>query len=306
MGVPQGGVLSPVLFLLYINDLPMNLNHYSVMYADDISILITRKSNETSQDSVAGAVDELLRWFCCNGLYLNLDKTKLLQFRVSQDHSVRPVNVRVGSSSLVHCEDACFLGINLDSNLNFRSHVDGLVAVLNSKCYQVRVLRDILDMSQLRTYYFAQVHCRLAYGVILWGHTTAMHIVFRAQKRLIRAVFKVSRTHSCRDLFRQLGVLPLPSLYILETLIHVFKNSSRFSVVTNIHNHFTRNCTNFYVPYKRINLSMRAPDTVGLRFYNHLPEVLKGCTTLRKFKGAVKAYLLHHCCYSVDEYLSLN
>lgn len=306
MGVPQGGVLSPVLFLLYINDLPSKLNHSSVMYADDISLIVTRKKNEASQDSMVAEVDRLLRWFSCNKLYLNLDKTKLLQFHTSQNHSVRPVNVNIGGSSLIDCETARFLGITLDSKLNFQSYVDGLVAVLNSKCYQVRVLRDILDMSQLRTYYFAQVHCRLAYGVTIWGHTAAMHIAFRAQKRLIRAAFRVARTYSCRDLFRQLGVLPLPSLYILETLAHVFKNYSKFTVVSNVHSHFTRGCTGLYVPYKRINLSMRAPDTVGLRLYNRLPEGLKGCATLHRFKGAVKAYLLHHCCYSVDEYLSLN
>lgn len=305
MGVPQGGILAPVLFILYVNDLPRWLDAASVMYADDTSVLVRADSNERMEAKVREVFDTLLHWFSANKLFFNINKTNIMHFHTHQAAGLAPLKLNFGGNVVrEECGFVSFLGIVFDSTLSFNEHCQKLICCLGSKCYQVRVLRTVLNLQQLRLFYFAHVHSRLVYGLLFWGRSAKLHSVFILQKKIIRCIFGISNRSSCRQLFKQFNVLTLPSLYIFLHVVYVFENRQRFTLVSEVHSHETRNKNNFYVPYRHLTLCMKGAETLGLRMFNRLPPSLKQITEKRIFKNRVKKYLTDMCCYSVQEFFS--
>ena len=197
-----------------------------------------------------------------------------------------------------------FLGICFDNSLTFKLHCTELISKLNSCCYQVRILRNVLEIPYLRNFYCACVQSRLSYGLLIWGQSPALSDVFLLQKRLIRCIFGVPNDYTCRQLFRILGVLPLPSLYIYEHLLCVFKDKHKYKTVGETHKYDTRNTKKLWIPFRHLKLCMQTSDTLGLRLFNHLPTEIVNCSSVSEFKGRITKYLLEGCFYSQQEFFS--
>lgn len=118
MGVPQGSILGPLLFLLYINDLPRNVSPKIILYADDTTAVIKASSHFELQTKLQQAFTELAYWFEVNGLKLNQDKTQLLNFRTAQAKEGYNRNVLFQGQLIPLCNTTKFLGIELDINLS--------------------------------------------------------------------------------------------------------------------------------------------------------------------------------------------
>lgn len=226
-----------------------------------------------------------------------------MTFHTRQNSNVPNLNIKINDCNIE--KDGCttFLGIVFDNNLTFSNHCSKLTSTLHSKCFQIRTLKKVLDMSGLLLFYFGEIHSRLSYGITIWGSSSTAHDVFVAQKRIIRCMVGVPQIHSCRNLFQRYGILPLPSIYILELLLYVYKNQHKFDKKETIHSYNTRDKTNFHVPFKHLNISSKAHNILGLKLYNHLPLFYKNIKNALVFKKHIKKYLLKICAYSVQEYL---
>lgn len=302
MGVPQGGILAPLLFIIFTNDLPNHIGSPCVMYADDTSVLIPTDKREPVANRIESTVGNLSDWFSANRLLFNLDKTSILRFHTRQSLGLIPISMTVGGTDVKECDDVKFLGVVMDSTLSFNQHCEALARSLNSRCYQVRVLRTVLDTQQLRMFYFAQVHSRLSYGLRIWGGSAKMHDVFIVQKRILRTMVGVSNRHSCRQLFRGLDILPLPSMYIFQLILYVYESRERLSRRNELHTYNTRKGDEFSVPFRRLTLCMSDADTLGVRLYNRLPGELKRVASKNKFTRNVREYLTQMTCYSIQEF----
>jgi hypothetical protein len=131
-------------------------------------------------------------------------------------------------------------------------------------------------------------------------------LIFRLQKRVIRAILQISKTASCTQHFKSLHILPLHSLFIYEILVYIKSNLNVFITTSGLHSHNTRKKDDLYiVPYKT---SLRKYNfiNVGLRLLNHLPQHVKEISVQYKVKNTLKTYLLNHCFYSVVEFLLLG
>lgn len=304
VGVPQGAVLAPILFLIFINDLPEYMDEFfTVVYADDTSVLVSSNKRDTSNSALETALDSLSRWFSANKLYFNVNKTDILQFHPYQFRRLQQLNVNFGSHILTSSSSVKFLGLIFDDILSFQQHCDKVAKKLHSKCYQIRVLKSVLDMPQLLNFYFAEVQSHCAYGLVVWGSSPRAHGVFLAQKRVIRTIAGVPSTHSCRGLFRKFGILPLPSLFIYVSLIFVFKHRHKHKYASEVHSYNTRGSTKYYISPKNMCIGMRSSDALGLRLFNHLPESISGIKSLTVYKRRLKDFLLSGCFYSIDEYM---
>lgn len=303
IGVPQGSVLGPILFILYMNDLCPSIGAHTTMYADDTSLLVSDCDSTIYQDKIDAAVREMSLWFNNNSLYLNAEKTKHILFHTRQRLLLPEIEVMIGNAALCKQSSASFLGVIFDEGLTFLDHCMTLVKRVNIRCYQIRNLRTVLNISSLLNCYYGLVHSILSYGIIVWGSSVSWRDVFIAQKRVIRCCAGVKSGFSCRGLFRSFKILPLPCIYIRELVSYVFENRSGLTTHENIHSHNTRKKHNLIAPYRHLNLSINTPFCLGIRLFNLLPDSCKRAGSLKLFRFRVKALLTDLCCYSLDEYI---
>ena len=120
MGVPQGSILGPFLFLVYINDLPYLIkdSHEIVLFADDTSLLFKLRRQQLDTDDVNDALSKVVHWFNANNLLLNKDKTKCIKFTTPNVRLVK-TSVKMDSEELDLVDTTVFLGITLDAKLQW-------------------------------------------------------------------------------------------------------------------------------------------------------------------------------------------
>ena len=238
VGVPQGSVLGPLLFLVYINDMPQcSTNECNIqMYADD-SILFSSKPTLHELSSVLNAsLGNLSKWLSSNYLTLNLNKstyTIITLRRVTSDF-----NPNVNDVGLSYSETFKFLGVTIDSRLTFKTHINNMIKKI-SKNRGIFMKLRFLPKNVLVSLYYSLVYPYLYYCVEAWGAScvTIVQPLFILQKKILRLICNIPYYESSNPAFLELRILKLPDIYEYFTIIYSFKvlNSNRApSLLNNI------------------------------------------------------------------------
>jgi hypothetical protein len=114
---------------------------------------------------------------------------------------------------------------------------------LSSACYAIRAVKSLMTQEFLRIIYFSDFHSVVTYGIIFWGNSSYCSNIFKIQKRINRIIMNSRSRVSCRELFKKLKILPLPSQYIFSLLLFVIKNTDLFKSNSEIHSINTRHRT---------------------------------------------------------------
>lgn len=310
VGVPQGSVLGPMLFLVYINSFfDLDLHGIPTAFADDMALSYNGKTQIECENQVNADLKKLRLWFDCHKMILS-EKTKCITFDISRD-------LMLGSDIIYHdrscnnsglCSTRClkiedvpnikYLGIHVDKNLNFSSHISSVVksmAPIISKFYR---LRKFCSKSNLRMLYYALVESRLQYGIVCWGgvYNSRLNSLRRAQKHIVKIINYKPRQFSSFMLFKKENWLPLRYLYVFKVLIMFFKRSGDLKLHQKISSSADRICTrnsnivSLYAVkkehFRRFYLYM-APY-----FFLKLPRALQTSDNISPFKNKLRDWLL--------------
>ena len=298
-GVPQGSILGPLLFLVFINDLPRTNNDRDasyLLYADDTMISVHDKNMTNLIARSSDAQETAGRWFRDNRLTLNIEKTVRVIFSLCRHTFDDEESTEAG---------ARFLGVHFDRTLSWKVHVDQVASKVSRNVYVLRNLTDSLSSGILRTAYFALCHSLISYAILAWGQASSWKRIFALQRRAVRLISGLNYRADCRDQFVKLKILTFPSIYIYESLIFARTNVDALSMTRVDHGYSTRRRDDFRLPQLRLSKSQRTVNFLSIKYFNKLPEWIR-VLSVGEFKKKVKSILLSNPFYDYAEFMNFE
>jgi hypothetical protein len=257
----------------------------------------------STRELINSTINAVQAWFSTNNLIVNIDKKTTMFFHNHQKICPVMPYISFNTRKLPISEITTFLEIHISENLKWEYHFNSLKSKLNTGYYLIIQLQKIANPNVVRTMYHACIHSHLKYGITLWDGDPKSRNIFLLQKKIIRIMCKVDQHTSCRNLFRTLGILPLPCLNISEMICWTKFNHDKLEHNSDLHEHDTRHKTDLHPLTCRTNLAKNNGLNMGIALYNKLPQNLSKLDTKHIFKNKVKKFLLQNVFYSVDEYL---
>lgn len=308
VGVPQGSVLGAILFLIYINDLcNANLNGNITSFADDTALCYVMNEWDDINEAMNLDFQALQWWFTDNQLLLSPEKTKFINFSLRKEIKLKNeiiykcikclcLQTRCTECAVVEQTNSIkYLGIYLDQELSWKTHVLNLKSKLNNTLRYFYFLKNCCNDQILRMLYFALVHSRMDYGLFCWGgafETNTKHI-FIQQKRFIRIICGKNKTEHTYPLFLKQRILPLKYMFVHKVLkIHYIMSGNLPDINIDSYKKKLRKQDIFTVPKPNFTFYIKSYIFLGPRIFNTIPSMLQTIKSVSLFSHKVKQWLI--------------
>ena len=299
--VPQGSILGPKLFIMYINDICKVSQVFKyILFADDTNLLCCDKVLNKLVRMINGGLEQLQTWFSVNRLSLNRSKTNYMILgnrKITAD-----ICVRINKEKINRVNSTTFLGVVIDCKLNWKSHILSVRSKLSKCCAIMYRASSLINIHGMHILYYSLFMPYIMYCAEVWGNTyaTNTHCLVLLQKRDIRLICGAKRLDHTNLLFHNVHILKLPDLVKLKTAIIMFK-AYRYILLMNVQKLFkiheprysSRHKCKFKQIYVRTNLKGMCISATGVKLWNSLDNSLISCINVHHFKKCYTNRLLN-------------
>ena len=302
-GVPQGSILGPLLFLIYVNDIAsVSDSLLGIMFADDTNMFLSGTDMYKLQQTLNVELEKINLWIQVNKLSLNINKTHFMLFKGRKLIPFCP-EIKMNGQVIQRIDRTKFLGVILDDRLSWVHHIDYIAKKVSKSIGILYRLRRYLDTDTLINMYYAFVYPYFHYCNEIWGNAYATHLkrLKVLQKRAIRIISMKSQYVHTTPLFKKFNILRLSDIntYLIGQFMHRAHYSSlptalcdMFVRNVDVYSYSTRQRHDFHLPKPRTNLSKMCMRYKGALTWNSLCKVIDYVCPLVIFKGRLKSHIL--------------
>ena len=298
IGVPQGSILAPTLFLVFINDLlQIQLNSKSFAYADD-TVFVNSNSNINSLEDCCNRDLRIIDCWCrSNRMSLNLEKSHFLLYNSKGQQNFI---LKIDNQVLERQTETKLLGMIISDTLSWDGHVECISRKLNNNINLLQLCRPFLNNRSAITFYYQFIFCHIIYGLHIYGNLSPRYvtdILFLLQKRSFRIIANIQHIPfsliSTNELSSALNLITLPFLIKHFTSIAGYRIFQRQCPIYLIEPYCMQRGNNFNL---RDSVKLHTTNTTLLdnsiaTTFNHLPIHIRSCQSMSLFKRSSKLYL---------------